>query len=311
MRVLFLLSIILSLFSGCTNLPSRAPQTEPMPRSAYQFIEEARKLQQKGNWSQAILILEEANEKYPENQTIHTELKRLERAWRREKRQLEDKILVTEIVSLREKVPLLEKLSDGESSNVLYKSRLMFWQNYLRVRVDPLVACGIYHGKTNPWLAKQCLDLADKIEPSEETKQLLNGVAQRIEKLQHASTNRRLEKAAQERKQEVENLLAEAEKANQRGAYRDALFILNEALKQDPKNTEVHRLRSETQQTLNRQVESLVRLGDRLYSDEKIVPAVSMWETALKLDPDQREIGEKIDRARRVLEKLEAIRSRE
>ena len=311
MRVFLLSVILLSLLSACTNLPVWDQQTKPAPRAPNLVVAEARKLKQKGSWSQAIAMLKEANEKYPENQTIHAELKKLETAWRHEKRLLEDRILVTEMSSLRKKIPLLEKLSQGESNNVLYRSRLLFWQNYLQARVDSLVACGIYHAKTRPLLAKQCLDLADKVAPSEETKKLLNDIAQRMEKRKRVSKNRKAVQAARERKREVQKMLAEAEKANLQGAHRDALFILEEARRQDAENAEVRRQLSKTKTILNRKVESLVRLGDRLYSEEQIVPAVAIWETALKLDPHQREIGEKIDRAQRVLEKLEAIRSRE
>ena len=52
------------------------------------------------------------------------------------------------------------------------------------------------------------------------------------------------------------------------------------------------------QTTVSLQVESLVELGDRLYRDEQIGPAVAVWESALELDPDHEEISEKIDRAR-------------
>ena len=311
MRVFFLPVILLSLLSACTNLPVWDSQTKPVPRSPNLAVGEAQKLKQEGRWSQAIALLEEANEKYPENQAIHAELKKLEKAWGHEKRLLEDRVLVTEMASLRKKIPLLEKLSHGESNNVLYRSRLLFWQRYLQARVDSLVACGIYHGKIQPWLAKQCLDLADKIAPSEETKTLLNGIVQRIEKQKYAAKKRKAVQATRQRKREVQKLLVEAENANQRGAHRDALSMLDEAFRQDPENAEVRRLLSETQTTLNQQVESLVRLGDRLYSEEQIVPAVSIWETALRLAPDRREIGERIERARRVLVKLEAIRSRE
>jgi tetratricopeptide (TPR) repeat protein len=303
--------IILSLVSACGNLPVRDPQTKPAPRSPNQAIDEARTLKQKGSWSQAIATLEEANDRYPENDAVLSELNKLERAWKHEKRLLEDRMLVSEMASLREKIPLLETLSQGEPNNVLYRSRLLFWQNYLQARVDSLVACGIYHGKTHLNVAQLCLVLANEIAPSEETKELLYDVAQSIEKQKYASTSRKAVQETRKRKREVKNLLAAAKKANRQGAHRDALVKLEEALRQDPENAEARRLRSNAQSTLNQQVESLVRLGDRLYSEEQILPAVAMWESALELDPGQDEIGERIDRARRVLEKLEAIRSRE
>jgi len=73
----------------------------------------------------------------------------------------------------------------------------------------------------------------------------------------------------------------------------------------------VRELLDEVQAALSQQVESLVKLGDRLYREEQIGPAIAVWEAALKLDPNEEGISEKIMRARKVMEKLQHIRSRE
>ncbi len=306
------LGAILFLFlNACGNLPVDAPPEVKDPPTSNLAIGEAHKLKQKGNWHQAITLLEQASEKYPEDQVLRSELKRLEKAWALEERLLEDRILVAETTTIGEQIKLLEKLSLGEPNNVLYGFRLLLLRLQAISGADSLVACGRFHGETHLRLAKLCLERAMEIKPSKETGELLSGVNDRIRQKKHASMSRKAARDTQKRKRKVAQLLADAEEAIARGAYVNALSKLDKVIEEDPDNADAHRLISETQTTLGKHVETLVRIGDQLYREEKIAAAVAIWGAALELDPDQQEIAEKIDRARRVLEKLEAIRSRE
>ena len=328
------LSLMLSvLLAACANIPVDEPpdgKISPLPGPT---IDEARALSKAGDWHQAITLLEKTSEQYPEDLWLRSELENLEQAWAVEKRLIEDRILVAEAASVGEKIALLEKLYQAEPNNVLYQSRLLFWRQYYLSREDSLIACGMHHGETHPQLAKLCLQLAVEIQPSAEAEKLLNDVDRRIKNQTLASFSRsekqtarieerkeeqtarieerKEEQTARNKVQEVEQLLAEAQKAIQRGAYADAMAKLDKAAKEDPDNPKVRQLRSETRSILDERINAMVRLGDQLYKEEKLVHAVAVWETALELDPNREEISGKIDRARRVMEKLEAIRSRE
>jgi len=306
-----LCTILLLLLNACSSLPVDTQPEEIDPPAANLAIGEAHKLRQKGNWHQAITLLEQVSKKYPEDKVLRSELKRLEKAWELEERLLEDGMLVAEMTATLEKIEMLEKLSRGEPDNFLYKSRLLFIRQQANSRIDPLIACGRTHSEAHLRLAKLCLEQAMEIKPSEETGELLSGVNDRIRQKKHASVSRKANRDTQRRERKVAQLLADAETAIDRGAYADGLSKLGKVIEEDPDNADAQRLLSETQTTLGKHVETLVRIGDRLYREEKIAPAVAIWEAALELDPDQQEITEKIDRARRVLEKLEAIRSRE
>ena len=71
-----------------------------------------------------------------------------------------------------------------------------------------------------------------------------------------------------------------AERDMQRGEYPSALRKLDEALRQDPENRRVRELLSKAKSELDLQLKSLVKLGDNLYQEEQIGPAVKVWETA-------------------------------
>lgn len=274
-------------------------------------IDEAKQLREKGDWSQAIDILEQAGQDFPQNGEIHKALDELKASWQRERRLLDDRMLVIDTAALTAKLPLLELRSKGEPDNLLLKSRLLFWEKYLQSQVDPLVSCGISHEGRYLWLARKCLQLADKTAPSPHITKLLEEIFAKIELRQQVSSSKEDKEEELERVRQVQVLLENAERDMQRGEYPSALSKLDEALRQDPENSKVRELLSKAQSELDLQVKSLVKLGDSLYHNEQIGPAVKVWETALRLDPNQVEIKEKIDRARKVLEKLEEIRSRE
>ena len=215
---------------------------------------------------------------------------------------------------------MLEKLTLGDPGNYLLKSRLLFWEQHLQMKVDALLLCAVQEREVDISLARKCLQQADAIAPSEETSRRLTEINTRLEQRKQTTMMRRqdrerLEQASvarvQKKKQirQVEMLLLEAEQDMQQGSLASALMKLEEALKQDPENPRIRTLIEQVQPTLESRFEALMELGDRLYRDEQIGPAVAVWEAALKLKPDQEQIAQKIDRARKVLEKLEAIRS--
>ncbi len=311
------------LLAGCAGLvekrpPPPAPEPAPVAERSgritvlppEEVIRQAEQLRKEGNWSQAIALLQEANRQYPGYGDLEKITRRLETNWENEKRRLEERILVTEAEAMLKIIPMLEQLERGESGDYLLKSRLLFWRQFLQTKAEPLVACGRAESGRDLWLARKCLQLAQRIAPSKEAKQLQRQVSARIRAVKKALRGRKERQEQEQRARRIEVLLAEAEADMQRGALSSALLKLDEAVRQDPENPQVRQLLSKVQAALERQVESLVKLGDRLYREEQIGPAIAVWEAALKLTPDDQEVSEKILRARKVLEKLQEIRAR-
>ncbi len=315
-RALLALTTLL-LLSACAELPflqqqkttEQAEVTGP-PAPTSLSIDQALNLKKRGNWADAIKTLEEAQRSYPGNRDVASALNELKASWKGEQRLLEDRMLVIEVAAVKAKLPLLDKLANGDPQNERYQSRRKFWKQYLQSRVNILFGCGLYHRKSDLWLASRCLKLADEIAPSARGKKLLQDIASEVEQSKQASIERKQERAERRRERKLKGLLQDAENDMARGAYSEALVKLDEAQRRAPEHPQVKELLAKVQTTLSLQVTSLMELGDRLYREEQIGPAVAVWETALELDPNHQGISEKIDRARRVLEKLESIRSR-
>jgi hypothetical protein len=51
--------------------------------------------------------------------------------------------------------------------------------------------------------------------------------------------------------------------------------------------------------------------GDRQYRADHVVRAIRSWEGALELDPDNPELTERLERARKVLARLEELKNKQ
>ena len=208
-----------------------------------------------------------------------------------------------------ESLPLLEELAKGHPNNQMINTRILLWQSYLNTKEPELVNCGIELEKENVWLARRCLSMAYRISQTPETQQRLAAVTNRIEAIEQAARAKLEQKEERVRADRVERLLSEAMQERQQGQLVNAMVKIDEALKQDPESPRVREQLSELQEHLGREAETLMQLGDRLYRNQQTGAAIAVWETALKLDPNQQQLTERILRARTVLNKLESIRS--
>lgn len=97
------------------------------------------------------------------------------------------------------------------------------------------------------------------------------------------------------------------------GNYGKAKNLLSKADHISPLHPEViHpdiiKLRSEMYDSVNRKVNDLIHIGNEEYSKGKIEQAKKSWSGALKLDPNNKQIKNSVERADRVLSKLQEIK---
>jgi len=331
-------ALLLLLLTACSGLlvvdKEQAEESRPEAATPSDAIEEVQLLNRRGSRTKALNILRENARKYPDNPNIQSLLKKMEASWKIEKQLLEDRMLITEVRGLLETLPMLEQLASGDPNDFLLKSRLLFWEKYLQFKVDSLLLCGKTEREVSIPLALECLQQANQIAPSKEITRQMEEIDSQLDQRKQASIERRIlrkrqeqasvehrifrerqEQASVELKQQkrlsrqVQTLMVEADRDIVQGSLTNAMLKLDKALEQDPGNPGVRTLVIKAQSAMDAQVEALVKLGDSLYRSEQIGSAVAVWEAALKLKPDQELIAQKIDRARKVLEKLEAIRS--
>ena len=313
-RILLFL-LIMNLLSGCAQLP--LTMQEPPEISSFldsvqtdkEVSDRAREHKEQGEIAKALSLLRAGSGKFPGNEEIGRLISEYELVWQQQRLVLQNQLLVIEARWLIESLPLMEQLAQGDQNNQLIGAQLLRWQSYLNSMEPELVNCGIELEALNIWLAKRCLNMAYRIAQTPESKQRLAAITNKIEAVELAARVEQERQVERKRADRVAQLLTEAGQARQQGALINAKVKIDEALMQDPESPRVREELSDLQELLGREAEALLKLGDSLYRNQQTEAAIAIWETALKLDPNQQQVTERIVRARNILNKLESIRS--
>lgn len=119
---------------------------------------------------------------------------------------------------------------------------------------------------------------------------------------------RKNEKKQRSQQQQTEVLLAEARQALQQNNLQVARAAIVQIPAASRTNSEVMATRDNLREAINREVAGLVAKGDSLYRADNVHEALQNWNEALSLDPGNRTLQERIDRANKVLARLEELK---
>lgn len=310
--MLRLLSLVLVLLvhAGCADLGTKplAPLPAP-PASSAEALKLADEMAKAGRWSVAIAVLDTALREYPGDPAIDAHRVSMLERWERQERVLEDRIMVGDAENQKRKINVLEELSRAEPGNLIFTSRRIYWKDVLASKIEPLTACGEFHVTAETTLARRCFQAASgMVVISPDIEQRLAGISERLRLSENIAAERRRAEKEKEHQQRAKSLLDDAKAAIDARDYRRALDILEKVAKLQPNNSEVSSLQAEAWSMISPQVEALVKLGDHLYLDEQLNAAVAAWQAALILKPHDEAILGRIDRAKTVLNRLDALR---
>lgn len=174
----------------------------------------------------------------------------------------------------------------------------------------------------NPELAKTCLQLSQALHKTPEVDALLanihaaaeahkQAVKQKTWQAQKKATRRKVQnrkKKQQDQKNQTEVLLAETQQALE----KDDLQVARAAFVQIPpaaiNDSEVLAIQDDLDQAVEMRVRQLMATGDTQYRADDVLQAVRTWTEALSLAPDNQYLRERVERANKVLARLEELK---
>ncbi len=163
--------------------------------------------------------------------------------------------------------------------------------------------------------ARTCLVLSIELNESIEAHDMLVNMLEveqsNIRTAQQAIEKRRAEQArikAQREKDVTEKLLETTREALKANQLRDARAALAKIPSSASTDSEVLATQDSVDKVIGKRVQELLVRGDAEYRAEEIVQALQTWNEALALQPDNKEIQERIERASKVLAKVEALK---
>ena len=111
-----------------------------------------------------------------------------------------------------------------------------------------------------------------------------------------------------DRSLKTQKILEQARQALAKNDLAAAREFLAQVPPQANSSKDVLPIHEELDIAVNKQVKELKSRGDREYRADDVMAAISTWSTALMLDPNNQQLNERLDRAGRVLVKLEQLR---
>ena len=163
--------------------------------------------------------------------------------------------------------------------------------------------------------AETCLQLSLRLNHTTTAQETLSRVQslrashEEVELKKASITQAKKEKKIQRsQQQQMEVLLAEAQHAME----QNNLQVARDKVVQFPtdiiESSEVKAIKDNLREVVDRHVTELVAKGDSLYRADKVHEALQQWNEALSLAPDNRALQERIDRANKVLVRLEELK---
>jgi tetratricopeptide (TPR) repeat protein len=166
-------------------------------------------------------------------------------------------------------------------------------------------------------LAERCLNYARLINDTPEVSAALSRLdakhtSQRIDdqkkiRIVRQRRERKLERIHRNKTQEV---LEQTQRALDDNDLPAAHRIFLELPKSATASHEVEATRERLNKVIQARVRELTVEGDRQYRADRVSRAIRIWERAYELDPDNPKLGERLERARKVLARLEELRNK-
>jgi tetratricopeptide (TPR) repeat protein len=163
--------------------------------------------------------------------------------------------------------------------------------------------------------AETCLQLSLSLNHSTTAQETLS----RLQSLRASHQQVELKKASikqakkeqniqRSQQQQTEMLLAETQQALEQNKLQVARAAFIQIPAATSNNRAVIAVKDNLRAAVNKSVTELVARGDSLYRADNVHEALQHWNEALSLDPDNHALQERIDRANKVLARLEELK---
>jgi len=167
-------------------------------------------------------------------------------------------------------------------------------------------------------LADKCLNYARLINNTPEVSAALSQLESvRAEQRQVDEKKTRViqvkeeKRLARKHRDKTQEVLEKTEQALDSNNLPAAYRIFRELPKGGKESSEVVAVRTRLNNAIESKVREMTGEGDRQYRADHVVRAIRSWEGALELDPDNPELIERLERARKVLARLEELKNKQ
>ena len=279
-----------------------------------EVIKAGKKEMRNNDWGAVLDRYDIALGKLPKSQRLTAEYNNIVTKQKIKIHKAEQKVLFAKGEMLEKEITYNRELSQVDPRNVSIAENLkvkMFEAQRVSAELLTFVETELKNNKLNR--AKKMASLAYRLHPNEKANTLKSRVQTRIKRRnEQKNTALRNEQKNKMRKtkQRGKILLSKFNIFLSQGNYSEAKEILVLLKKNTWQPLDLDEKEASFQEELANHVDLQLELGYSYYKREHYQKALDIWQAALKLQPNHRQAREYVDRVKKVIKKLEVLKSK-
>jgi hypothetical protein len=264
-------------------------------------------------------LLVVALRKLPESVRLNEYKSRLDAKRAERLRDIERRELLADAEYYVAQQEIYEEHLNLDAPSLVQRLRNSYSQQQAHELAAKLLACGDECiQKDDLELADKCLNYARLINNTPEVSAALSQLESvRAEQRQVDEKKTRViqvkeeKRLARNHRDKTQEVLEKTEQALDSNNLPAAYRIFRELPKGGKESSDVVAVRTRLNNAIESKVREMTSEGDRQYRADHVVRAIRSWEGALELDPDNPELIERLERARKVLARLEELKNKQ
>lgn len=282
-------------------------------------LAEAQALESGSDLYSAIGVLDKALENLPHSSALNDYRRTLARKREVRLRNNQRRKLVARAGYIVQQQKIYEEQQNLEPPGLGKRWTHTLYQQEAAGLASELLQCGQESMQEDDLVtADDCLQLAHAIDATPAVQAALASLAEQQEsrrdsqeKQEHTRRIRKEKKLAITRRNKTQQLLAKTGQALEANDLLTARERFSKIPAHERKTAAAVDMQARLDQAIDPVVTELLNKGDRLYRADKVDQAISSWNIALELDPENTGIRERLERANKVLARLEELKNRQ
>ncbi len=273
-----------------------------------QALADLKSMVERNQWLDAHALVIKMRDILPPNETLTAQLEAFEQRRSSYSAALERALVMREIKSLPKTLSLYQRIYQADPDNAAAYAR---WQQE-RDKSDRVVAAMLQYIDE----AKQeheyglALEYLRAMQRLEDTPEVLEHIKQARRQLAEQQRRRISGKDGQQiLTEKQQQQLNDYGAALTREDWLAARRVLDVMLAERPLDAELLAQDQYLKEVFAGEVASAKEVGERYYSSGKIEQALALWRAVLPMAPNDTQLSANIERAQRILDKLEALKS--
>lgn len=272
-----------------------------------QSIAIAVRYEQKQQWREADQIYARALKYVPDSEILQAARKQMEERREAREQTLRAELSINQGEQLLKDERSYEQIAQLKPSSLLTRLEISAYERKRRKVSDQLLTQGKLAIERRDYsLARRCLAIAQRLEPTDEVGDALQLADARLNK-----TGRVIPLPSRMRESSLHARIEQYQQTLEKGDLSLARRQLTQLQQQFPDNADLQTLDAQLRILIEAKVVAASQHAKVLYSEGNVQQALALWQEILPLDPDNPDLQLNISRAQRVLENLRALREKQ